>query len=44
MASTPVPRLPALQGSVLQCGLILPGSLMFWAFRSGDQGGYGYIS
>ncbi|PSC67007.1 Transmembrane 50A [Micractinium conductrix] len=31
-------------GSVLQCGLILLGSLMFWAFRSGDQGGYGYIS
>lgn len=36
----------SLQGSVLQCGLILLGSILFWAFRSGESssGGYGYIT
>jgi len=34
-----------LQGSVLQCGLILGSSIVFWAFRSGDEGpGYGFIN
>lgn len=32
-------------GSVLQCGLILGSSILFWAFRSGEgDSGYGYIS
>lgn len=30
-------------GSVLQCGLILGSSILFWAFRSGGSDGYGYI-
>ncbi|PRW61410.1 salt tolerant [Chlorella sorokiniana] len=33
-------------GSVLQCGFILLGSIVFWAFRSGESSssGYGYIT
>lgn len=31
-------------GSVLQCGLILAGSILFWAFRSGDRDSFGYIT
>ncbi|KAG7670689.1 hypothetical protein Ndes2526B_g00476 [Nannochloris sp. 'desiccata'] len=32
-------------GSVMQCGLILAASLLFWAFRSEGEGssGYGFI-
>ena len=36
--------LPLLQGSVLQCGLILGSSILFWAFRSGEADSYGYIT
>jgi hypothetical protein len=46
--AAPLPRrcaLACLQGSVLQCGLILGSSILFWAFRSGESdSGYGYIS
>ena len=39
-----LPARPALlQGSVLQCGLILASSIGFWAFRSGESERYGYI-
>lgn len=40
------PPLLCLQGSVLQCGLILLSSILFWAFRSGEGSGgaYGYIA
>lgn len=31
-----------LQGGVLQCGFILLGALLLWAFRTGDADGYSY--
>ncbi len=41
-----LPRLYSpVQGSVLQCGLILLSSILLWAFRSGESSsGYGYIT
>lgn len=30
-------------GSVLQCGLILVSSVLFWSFRGGDDSSYGYL-